>query len=80
MTVFVDFRCENCHELQTDVDVAEDATVTCPHCEHTVDVGVYLGQFEAAELMAERDPPVPLRESIPKGRHDYQSEVPNDPE
>lgn len=64
----VDFRCENCGQPQTDVEVDKDASVTCPHCEHTVDVGVYLGHYAAEELMAERDPAVPFDEEIPKGR------------
>lgn len=49
----VDFRCENCRLLQFDVNVMEDANVTCPHCEHTVDVGVYLGPGGWEELQAE---------------------------
>jgi hypothetical protein len=46
----IDFRCEYCRELQYDVTVEEDAHVMCPHCCHTVDVGVYLGSDEWAEL------------------------------
>lgn len=58
MSVLVDFRCENCHEMQFDVTVEPDAIVTCPQCEHTVDVGVYVGTYDLAELMEERDPPL----------------------
>ena len=51
----VDFRCENCGAHQTDVGVDyPEASVTCPDCEHTVDVGVYLGPDWHEEIEAER--------------------------
>lgn len=51
----VDFRCENCGVPQNDVAIDyPEATVTCSDCEHTVDVGVYLGPELQAEIEAER--------------------------
>ena len=51
----VDFRCEDCGVPQYDVAIDyPEATVTCSDCEHTVDVGVYLGPDLQAEIEAER--------------------------
>lgn len=51
----VDFTCENCRIPQSDIEVEyPEATVTCSDCEHTVDVGVYLGPDLHAEIEAER--------------------------
>jgi hypothetical protein len=53
--VRVDFRCEACRGLQTDIEIDyPEATVTCSDCEHAVDVGVYLGPDLVDEIEAER--------------------------
>lgn len=54
----VDFRCELCREPQNDVEIdPETLDVTCPSCEHTVNVEVYLGP-DLQVLLLERDPPL----------------------
>ena len=58
----VDFTCENCRVKQTDIVVEPDSTVQCSDCEHVVDVGVYLGPAELAELQTERDPQMEVPE------------------
>ena len=65
--ILVSFRCENCGVPQSDIQVMDDdgvPDVTCGDCEHTVDVGVYLGP-DWRELVVERDPPIPFTEEVP---------------
>lgn len=51
----VDFLCENCRIRQYDIEIEyPEAIVTCSDCEHTVDVGVYLGPDLQAEIEEER--------------------------